>query len=121
MRPSPQKLANLSDALPYPALLPVDNAVLAETPPAIQDLISMLPLQAYTLSCQATYQELIRLFQSHPDAVGVLIVEETGGACLGMVSRQRVLEWRSHRLLWRKALKQSLPQQPHWWQLAQEY
>lgn len=126
MRPSSQQLANLSDPLPFPTVLSVDETIFSTASIAISDLISHLNLQTYTLCSQATYQELVQFFRCQPDAIGVLIVDDalnslSGRLPLGMVSRQRCMEWRSNRPLWRSTLKQSLPQQPQWWQQAQDY
>lgn len=120
MRPSSQKLASLSDALPFPDVLAIGDVVLSAAP-LVSDLFPHLLLRSHALSSQATYQDLVRLFQAQGDAVGVLIMQESTGVPLGMVSRQRVMEWRSHRTTWRSALKQRLPQQPQWWQLAKNY
>ena len=124
MCPSPQKLANLSDSLPFPAVLSIERANFTAIPSAIHALIPHLSLQFYSLTSQATYQDLTRFFRLQPEAVGVLIVDEMAPVRqfpLGMISRQRLMKWRSNRSIWRNVLNQHLPQSSEWWQLANNY
>ncbi|NJN86682.1 MAG: hypothetical protein HC881_10675 [Leptolyngbyaceae cyanobacterium SL_7_1] len=116
---------NLSDSLPFVSQSILPYPIFSSTPITISDLVQQLNLQTYSLPVHATYQEVSNFFRLHPDALGVLILEECQGTAnpipVGLVSRQQWLHWRSHRPHWRAALNQRLTEQSDWWQQATDY
>jgi PAS domain S-box-containing protein len=124
MRSSSNRSASLSDALPISDTLSVSYPVFSPTPITVGALIPQLSLQTYALPSHTTYQEITRFFRVYPDALGVLIADGAQAKIqspLGMVSRQRLVQWRSHRTLWRSALKQRLIDHLDWWNDITEF
>ncbi|WP_316436910.1 PAS domain-containing sensor histidine kinase [Leptolyngbya sp. NK1-12] len=133
MRADSHRLSILSDPLPIPRAS-VQYPVFSSSPVAVSDLSPPLKLQSYSLPSQVSYQELARFFRRHPDALGVLITEDNAenrpenkainrnaSTPIGMVSQQRLNQWRSQRDLWRNALQRPLAQHVAWWQAASQY
>ncbi len=92
----------------------------------VGDLLPDLPLQAFSLPSDTTYQALARFFRTHPAAWGVMLIAPDShlAAChwpLALVSRQQLNQWRSQRSRWRKCLSQPLAHDPVVWQTVQTY
>lgn len=142
MRSYSQDSVNLSDPLPFPHSFQYPAFAVV---PMVGDIVSSLPLPSPTLPSHATYRELATFFRQQPSAIGVLIAEQPGDFAashgdatsegegdrpldaplrnwlLGMVSRQRLMQWRSHRSRWRQHLHQRLSDVADWWQETQDY
>ncbi|MGG6296363.1 PAS domain-containing sensor histidine kinase [Leptolyngbya sp. AN02str] len=99
---------------------------------ALQVILSELSLSDRTLSLHSTYQDLAHLFDSESHLPGVLIVSPVSQVsatdtssnrptAVGMVSRQQLLQWRSHSTQWAMAQSQPLFAVGSWWQTALAY
>lgn len=119
--PGTQTIA-IAPPLPTPIATP-GHAAAAVT---VGDLVSTLPLQAFTLPSDTTYQALARFFRTYPEAWGVMLIAPDrhlagGDWPIALVSRQQFNQWRSQRSCWRKGLAQSLADDPALWQTVQTY
>ncbi len=75
-----------------------------------------------SLTLNQTYSDVSQYFDRAPTACGVLIRTDTAAApIVGMISRRRILEWRSQAQHWRQARSRSLIDMAPWWQQAQTF
>ncbi len=81
--PSPKRS---SPKLPLPRLLEAGSQALC-----LESLLADLPLHEFQVESHHTGMEIAQIFEQHPSLPGVVLLEH--GCFLGMISRQRLLEF----------------------------